>query len=202
MKLLCSPPSPFVRKVRIVALEKQIADRIEIVQAHPWPEPTAITPFNPLGKVPTLLLDDGSSLYDSPVICEYLDSMGAGPALLPTSLNERLRVLRRQALADGMLDAAVNIVLELRRPQQLRSEAMLERFQSAVRRCVGQFSVEIEDPGHCFDLGQIAIACAVGYVEFRLPEIDFGLSAQLSLSDWWSIVRKRPSLAATAPTLV
>jgi len=202
MKLLFSPPSPFVRKVRIVAIEKQIADQIEIVQAHPWPEPTAITPFNPLGKVPTLLLDDGSPLYDSPVICEYLDSMGEGPALLPTSLHERLRVLRRQALADGMLDAAVNIVLELRRPQQLRSEAMLERFQSAVRRCVRQFSVEIEDPGRCFDLGQIAIACAVGYVEFRLPDIDFGLSAQLSLNDWWSIVRKRPSLAATEPTLV
>jgi glutathione S-transferase len=202
MKLLFSPPSPFVRKVRVTALEKHIADEIEIVPALPWPEPTTIIPFNPLGKVPTLLLADGTALYDSCVICEYLDSVGKGPALLPTSLPERLRVLRRQALADGMLDAAVNIVLELRRPQQLQSQAMLERFQSSVRRCVRQLPAEIEDPGSCFDLGQIAIACAVGYVEFRLPELDFGLAAQSSLCDWWSITRKRPSLAAPEPTLV
>jgi len=202
MKLLFSPPSPFVRKVRVTALEKDIAAQIELVPAHPWPEPTAVTPYNPLGKVPTLLLDDGTALYDSAVICEYLDSLGKGPSLLPTSLPERLRVLRRQALADGMLDAAVNIVLELRRPQESRSQAMLERFQGSVRRCVNQMPAEIEDPGKCFDLGQIAIACAVGYVEFRLPELDFGLAAQRSLSDWWSSVRKRPSLATTEPTLV
>src|SRR5882757_4527028 len=85
MKLLFSPPSPFVRKVRIAAIEKGLDGRIELVPAQPWPEPTAVIAFNPLGKVPVLLLDDGSPLYDSPVICEYLDCLGTGPALIPGS---------------------------------------------------------------------------------------------------------------------
>lgn len=201
MKLLFSPPSPFVRKVRIAAIEKHLEQQIELVPANPWPEPTAVIPFNPLGKVPALLLDDGSALYDSPVICEYLDSLGKGPALIPGSGAERWRVLRRQALADGMLDAAVNMVLELRRPEAQRSAVMFQRFQGAIRRCVQQLSAQIEDPSECFDLGQIAIACAVGYVEFRLPEVDFGLAAQRPLADWWSTVRERPSLVNTRPAL-
>lgn len=202
MKLLFSPPSPFVRKVRVTAIEKHVDQQIELLPAHPWPEPTAVTPFNPLGKVPTLLLDDGSAFYDSPVICEYLDSLGTGPALIPDSGAGRWRVLRRQALADGILDAAVNMVLELRRPEAQRSAVMFQRFHSAIRRCVQQLPAEIEDPHECFDLGQIAIACAVGYLEFRLADIDFGLGAQRPLCDWWSMVRKRPSLAATQPALV
>ena len=201
MKLLFSPPSPFVRKVRIAAIEKGLDGQIELVPAHPWPEPTAVIAFNPLGKVPALLLDDGCALYDSPVICEYLDSLGAGPALIPGSGAERWRVLRRQALADGMLDAAVNMVLELRRPEAQRSPVMFRRFQSAIQRSVQQLGAEIEDPRECFDLGQIAIACAVGYVEFRLPEVDFGVAAQRPLSDWWSAVRERPSLVGTQPSL-
>lgn len=202
MKLLFSPPSPFVRKVQIVAMEKGIGADLEPVFAHPWPEPTAVTPFNPLGKVPVLLLDDGSALYDSRVICEYLDSLSPRPALIPRSGPERWRVLRRQALADGVLDAAVNIVLELRRPEEARSALMLQRFQNAVRRSVSGLAQEIEDPASGFDLGQIAIACAVGYLEFRLADFDLGLGAEHSLREWWKIVRERPALKATQPTLV
>jgi glutathione S-transferase len=148
-----------------------------------------------------LVLDDGTPLFDSPVICEYLDSLSKLPCLIPESGPARWRVLRRQALADGLLDAAVNIVMEHRRPEAERSSVMLARFQAAVRRCLAQCRDELEDPATCFDLGQIALACALGYVEFRLAP--FGVTMEDAiLTNWWSRVQNRPSLRSTEPVLV
>jgi glutathione S-transferase len=201
MKLLYVPASPFARKARVVALEKGVASRIELRLANPWPEPVAITPYSPLGKIPVLVLDDGACLFDSPVICEYLDSLAKSPCLIPESGPARWRVLRRQALADGLLEAAVNIVMEHRRPESERSSAMLARFHAAVRRCLAQCRDELEDPAACFDLGQIALACALGYVEFRLGP--FGVALEdATLTNWWSEVKDRPSLRDTEPVLV
>jgi glutathione S-transferase len=198
MKLLHSTTSPYVRKVRIVAIEKGLADRIELVAANPWPDPAAVVAFNPLGKVPVLLLDDGTSLYDSPVICEYLDSLIAENRLIPRHGSARWAVLRRQALADGILDAAVTIVLERRRPAAERSVMSQTRAADAIRRSVASLATDIRSPDGPFDLGQIAIAAALGYLEFRLADLDVG-AAQRAIGDWWAAVKARPSLVGTQP---
>jgi len=198
MKLLFSPASPYVRKVRVVAIEKGLAGRIELVTANPWPDPAGITDLNPLGKVPVLVLDDGTPLYDSPVICEYLDSLAAANPLIPRAGSDRWAVLRRQALADGILDAAVAIVLERRRPEAERSAMSQQRAAGAIRRSVAALAGEIRAPDGLLDLGQIAIAVALGYLEFRLADFD-AVAAQRAIGDWWAAVKLRPSLAATQP---
>ncbi|MBS0395030.1 MAG: glutathione S-transferase N-terminal domain-containing protein [Proteobacteria bacterium] len=198
MQLFHSPTSPYVRKVRVVALEKGLGERVTLVNAVPWPEPTAVAAVNPLGKVPALVTDDGLVLYDSPVICEYLDSLSPARPLLPPSGTARWRVLRLQALADGILDAAVAVVLERRRPQAERSAAAEQRALAAIRRSVAALPDELRPGASPFDLGQIAAAVALGYLEFRLGGESIGTDAP-SVRDWWQDVRERPSLVATRP---
>ena len=196
MKLYHSPTSPYVRKVRIVAIEKGISDRIELVTAIPWPDPAPVAAVNPLGKVPALVTDEGFVIYDSPVICEYLDTLVPAAPLIPRSGSARWQVLRCQALCDGILDAAVGIVLERRRPAGERSPAAMQRATDAIRRSLAALEPEIRAGAAPFDLGQISIAVALGYLEFRLPELAASAGA---LSAWWRAVGERPSVAATRP---
>jgi glutathione S-transferase len=198
MKLYYSPTSPYVRKVRVVAIEKGLADRIELVTANPWPDPAAVAAVNPLGKVPALVTDDGLALYDSPVICEYLDSLVPAAPLIPRSGAARWQVLRCQALCDGILDAAVEIVLDGRRPEAERSPASQQRWANAIRRGLVALGPELRPAATPFDLGQIAIAVALGYLEFRLGDHELG-AQQPALRDWWAAVRERSSVAATRP---
>jgi len=198
MKLYSSPTSPYVRKVRVVAIEKGLSDRIELVAANPWPDPAAVVAVNPLGKVPALVTDDGLALYDSPVICEYLDSLVPAAPLIPRSGSGRWQVLRCQALCDGVLDAAVAIVLERRRPEAERSMLSQNRAADAIRRSVAALAGELRPAGAAFDLGQIAIAVALGYLEFRLGDLELG-AGQGAMRDWWAATRERPSLLATRP---
>lgn len=199
LQLYFSPTSPYVRKVRVVAIEKGLDGRIELVEALPWPDPTFIATQNPLGKVPALVLDDGSSLYDSPVICEYLDALGEGPRLLPTDGSARWQALRTQALADGIMDAAVSIVLERRRPEAQQAAESMDRSAHAIRRGVAALALAINPSlSTPFDLAHIASAVAIGYLHFRLPDLELGLETP-TIADWWSLIRERPSLAATAP---
>ena len=199
MQLLSSPTSPYVRKVRIVAIEKGLDWRIEIVDAPPWPDPSAVAAVNPLGKVPALRLDDNSVLYDSPVICEYLDTLGEGTLLLPPSGPARWQVLRIQALADGIMDAAVSIVLERRRPPGQQSDEAIGRAIAAVRRSVVCMADDLGDNVTApFDLARIACATAVGYLHFRLADLDLGLSDN-RIARWWNLISERPSVLETAP---
>ncbi len=198
MKLYYSPTSPYVRKVRVVAIEKGIADRIELVAASPWPDPVAILAVNPLGRVPALVTDDGRAVYDSPVICEYLDVLGGQRPLIPASGEARWQVLRTQALADGILDAAVAVVLERRRPAGERSPSAEQRAAEAIRRGAEALCPTLGDPAGALDLGQIAAAVAFGYLQFRLPELDLGSARGVS-DPWWDTLRARPSFAATEP---
>ncbi len=119
MKLYWSPTSPFTRKVRAVIIEKGLSDRVEPVQVNVWGNYGTLHGDNPLGKIPCLVTDDGLALYDSPVICAYLDShpSGRGPALCPPSGPEHWRVLKAEALADGAMECAVGIVVEGRKPE-------------------------------------------------------------------------------------
>jgi glutathione S-transferase len=199
MKLLHSTTSPYVRKVRIVAIEKGLAGRIELVAANPWPDPAVAAGSNPLGKVPVLLLDDGTAVYDSPVICEYLDSLVPARPLIPREGLDRWVVLRQQALADGILDAAVGIVLERRRPEAERSIAAQARAADAIRRSVAALRHEVRPPDARFDVGQIAMAVALGYLEFRLSDLDLG-TAEGAVRDFWAAAKTRPSVVATQPT--
>jgi glutathione S-transferase len=198
MKLYFSPTSPYVRKVRVVAIEKGLADRIELVPANPWPDPAAVSVANPLGKVPALVLDDGTTLYDSPVICEYLDSLVPARPLVPREGSARWQVLRRQALGDGILDAAVSIVLERRRPEAERSASAQERAAAAIRRSIAALPGELRPAEATFDLGQISLAVALGYLAFRLSDLELGTSAQ-PVHAFWAAIRTRPSLTATQP---
>ena len=198
MKLYSSPTSPYVRKVRVVAIEKGLADRVELIAANPWPDPAAVAAINPLGKVPALVTDEGLALYDSPVICEYLDALVPAAPLIPRSGAARWQVLRCQALCDGILDAAVAMVLERRRPQAERSPAAQLRAADAIRRSLEALPQELRPGGAPFDLGQISAAVALGYLEFRLGDVELG-AGEPAIHRWWAALSERPSLAATRP---
>ncbi len=198
MKLLYSPTSPYVRKVRAVAIEKGVSSQLELISATPWPDPTHIATLNPLGKIPVLVCDDGTELYDSPVICEYLDSLTPDPQLIPAAGMTRFRILRLQALADGIMDAGVSIILEKRRPPAEQSPAAQARALNAITRGVGALQGELSLSTHAIDLGQLAIAVAIGYLEFRFPELEV-LAPRYGLQDWWQRISARPSLQTTIP---
>jgi glutathione S-transferase len=199
MKLLFNAASPFARKVRIALLEKGLMEQIHLEAVQPWPEPVAITPFNPLGKIPVLILDDGSPLYDSPVICEYIDSLTEAPRLIAPTGPSRLRILRLQALADGALDAAVNIMLERKRAPTEQSISMLGRWTQAIRRSLDHFAADRSRGNQPFDLAEISLACLIGYLGFRLPDLD--LVTDPRLQEWWHAASRRDSVRATDPTL-
>jgi glutathione S-transferase len=198
MKLYYTPTSPYVRKVRVFAIEKGLAAQLELVTANPWPDPTAVVGLNPLGKIPVLVTDDGQTVFDSPVICDYLDSLLPATPLIPASGPARWRTLRCQALADGILDAAVSIVLERRRPEGERSGMGQRRAADAIRRSVASLGAELKEAHETFDVGQVSIAVALGYLEFRLADLDLGAN-QNPIRDWWARTADRPSLIATQP---
>lgn len=134
MILFYSPTSPFARKVRVLIAERQLT-AIELVAASPFDAPSALTGANPLSKVPALVRDDGTALYDSPVICEFLDDCGGGERLLPPSGEARWDMLRRQALADGMMDTTLALALEVnRRPEHERSPDWIAHWVRTLAR--------------------------------------------------------------------
>ena len=196
MKLIYSLTSPYARKVRILVIEKGLDATVEHVIASPLAEPEKVIPANPLGKIPVLLTDAGA-LYDSPVICEYLDSLAGGP-LLPASGASRWAILRVQALADGIMDSAFSMVMEQLRPESERSGQWSERWRAAILRATIDADRDFPRLADRFDLGQIAMAAALGYLAFRLPDIDWQTDAP-SLATWWSETGQRASLLATRP---
>lgn len=198
MELRYSGTSPFVRKVRIFAIETGLADRIELVATNPWAPDTDLPSDNPIGKVPTLIADDGSRFYDSPVICEYLDSLHGGARRFPTSLPARWTALRRQALADGMLDAAVTRRLETTmRPEPLRWSVWIDRQKAAVVRGLDALEQDAPALSGLATIGEIAIAAALGYLDFRFPD-DRWREGRPQLTAWYEPLLTGPSLAETA----
>ena len=174
MKLYFNPASPFVRKVRVTAHELGLGDRIELtsVTLTPVSPHEGVRSDNPLGKIPALVTDDGVVLFDSPVICEYLDALAGGNRIFPSPGAARWTALRRQALADGVMDAAVLTRYEQTlRPQELRwtdwAEGQLLKIRTALD------ALEREDLAGVFDIGTIAIACALGYLDLRFASEDW-----------------------------
>ena len=198
MKLRHSPTSPYVRKVMVTAIETGLDGRIETVPTSVWDPATDIAGDNPLGKVPALITDGGEVLYDSPVICEYLDSLHDGAKLFPPSGGARWTALRRQALADGILDAAVGRLLEGKRPDGERSDAWMARLATTIGRALDAFEDEADALGDAATIGHVAIGCALGYLDFRFAD-DHWRSGRPALADWYEVFAQRRSVIATMP---
>ena len=176
MKLIGSHSSPFVRKARIVMAEKKID--CELVLENVWASDSKIHNFNPLGKVPCLVLDDGEAVFDSRVICEYVDTLTPVGKLLPQERRERTEVRCWEALADGMLDAAVLIRLEgVLRDGPHRNPAWVARQQHKIEDGLKAMAKGLGSKPWCsanhFTLADIACGCALGYLDFRMPDLNW-----------------------------
>ena len=199
MKLFTTSGSPYARKVRVVLAEKRID--CEIVMLAGLSDPDSPLPaHNPLGKVPTLVLDDGSGLYDSPVICEYLDSKTPVTHLIPQA--SRIEVKRWEALADGICDATVAIVMEGRRAPEKQDVSVVERQRLKVERGLQTLSQDLGENKWCmggtFSLADIAVGCTLGYLALRMPQIDWR-SQYPNLGKLYDQMMKRTSFKDTVP---
>ncbi|HSV29813.1 MAG TPA: glutathione S-transferase N-terminal domain-containing protein [Candidatus Omnitrophota bacterium] len=198
MKLRYSPTSPFVRKVLMVAHEAGLAGRIAMETTNAWDTATDLTRDNPLCKVPALVTDGGESLFDSPVICEYLDSLHDGRKLFPATGGERWAQLRLQALADGILDAAVQIRIETAiRPAEFRWDGWQERQAGAINRGLDVLEQECGAWGDDFLIGQITTLAALEYLDFR-GAVGEWRGSRPALAAWAARMGQRPSAVATA----
>jgi glutathione S-transferase len=200
MKLFHSPFSPFVRKVMVVAHELGLAERIALLPsaAHPTQRDGSILAHHPLGQVPTLIDEDGRARADSRVICEYLDALGAGD-LFPKAGPDRWTALDDQSTADGMLDAALLIRYELTvRRETERSEAWIAGQTAKIEGALGRFEVQTASLGDRVDIGTIAIACGLGYLDLRFAAMDWRKDAP-ALAAWSERFAQRPSMIATRP---
>ena len=199
MKLYYNPVSPYVRKVRVLAMETDLMGGIELAKVTITPtSPDAdLCADNPIGKIPTLVLDDGCALYDSRVICEYLDGLHAGAHLFPDNGNARWTALRRQALADGILDSAVNTRYETSlRPEELRWADWVNNQMAKIRRSLDV--LEGEPMGDGVDIGTISVACALGYLDFRYSD-ERWRDSRPRLATWFEKFAQRPSMSETSP---
>lgn len=196
MKLYYFPTSPYARKVVACAIAREIDRQVEIVRTDPHESPAMLLAANPLSKVPCLVTDDGVALFDSPVICEYLDSLEGAMPLFPRSGGARWKALRLQALADGILDAALLRRGESRRPQDAARQAVIARQTAAMQR--GLDELEREPPNKGLDIGTISAACALGYLDLRFAEDDWRAHRPL-LAAWFAAISEEPALARTVP---
>lgn len=197
MKLITSLTSPFGRKIRILLQEKNLS--CEIVEDMPWNADTVTPEYNPLGKIPVLVRDNGSTLFDSRVIAQYLDGLSS-PALIPAESEARIQVLRWEALADGISDAAAAVFIERRRDASLQSQDWIARQLGKVRAGFAE-AEQLLDGQHCngsFSLADIALASALGYVQLRLGA-DVPLTDYPRLAAHLLEMEKRPAIATTRP---
>lgn len=199
MKLLQSPLSPYARKARILVLEHGMQDRVEMVDVTPYDDPAQLHAANPIGKIPTLILDDGSALYDSPVVCEYLDAVSGAPSLYATSGDARWVQQRRLALADGVMDLTFNISSERRRPEGERSASWIDRWAQGIARSLDVLEAEIADYPADYDIVHLATGVAADYAAFRAGDLVDIPAGRPRLAAWRQVFSARPSSASTAP---
>jgi len=200
VKLHYSPTSPYVRKVMACAIQRGLDGRFERIPTNAHKSEPDLVRNNPLSKVPCLVLDDGSPLYDSPVICEYLDSLGDAPKLFPAAGPAHWRALRQQALADGILDAAVLRRGEILKPKEADRDAVMARQAAAMARAVDTLEAwcaagELDGPP---TVGTLACAVALGYLDFRWSSEPWR-PAHPKLAAWFEGMAKLPAIANTAP---
>lgn len=202
MRLFHSPNSPFVRKVMVVAIELDIDARFELLPcaAHPIKRDQSIVARNPLGKIPTLITDDDVILYDSAVICEYLDAIAPTGSLFPPSGSARWIALRDQSLADGMLDAGLLVRYEnMIRPETCRYLPWVEGQMDKIVDCLQTIEANAAELRARLDIGTIAIGCALGYLDFRYPQLDWRRGCPVAAS-WFDVFGQRRSMLQSEPS--
>ena len=207
MKLYYSTTSPYSRKVRLVLCEKGLDSQCEDTIVNPFNtidssvENTALFDANPLVRVPTLVLENGESFFDSPVICQYLDTL-AKPALIPKETSSRLRVLQWEALADGLTDAAFNLVMERRRPEGEQSPTWITNWSAEINRALLTIENKLSELGDELTLAHLAVASAIAYLDFRLPTTLYESECpQVAVApntlSWYESFKTRASMQAT-----
>jgi glutathione S-transferase len=200
MKLIGTATSPYTRKARVVLAEKRI--EYEFVVDVPHAVDTQVPAYNPLGKVPVLVLDDDTTIFDSRVIAEYLDSASPVSKLIPEDTRQRIQARRWEALADGCTDAAVAIVMERRRPGEYQYGEWIARQQAKIERALQVMADDLGRRSWCcggsFNLADVAVGCCVGFLDLRLPELDWRQTYP-SLQKLAEKLAQRPSFRDTVP---
>jgi glutathione S-transferase len=201
MKLIGSLASPYVRKVRVVMAEKKLD--YELILENVWAPETTIQSSNPLGKVPCLIMEDGGAMFDSRVIVEYLDTLTPVGKLIPANGRERAEVKCWEALADGVLDAAILVRLErTQRPQEQQSPEWIKRQLDKVDAGLTAMSAGLKDTAFCsgnhYTLADVSVGCALGWLTFRFPEIDWR-TPHPNLAKLFDKLSERPSFKDTMP---
>lgn len=200
MKLYYSPSSPYARKVRAMAIETGLDKKIELsTQAvSPVAANAEVDRSSPVGKIPALI-DGKTALFDSVLICEYLDSKHRGRKMFPKSGASRWKVLKQHAMADGLLDAALLARYEtFLRPEQYRWKEWTDGQLKKIRGALSSMEKDVPGLGSSANIGTISIACALGYLDFRFPDLGWRKSAP-KLAAWHAKFSKRPSIGTTMP---
>ncbi|WNK01255.1 glutathione S-transferase family protein [Thalassospiraceae bacterium LMO-JJ14] len=190
MKIFIAKPSPYVRRALIAAHEKNLLDRLDVTPINPWDDPAELHAHSPIGRLPTLVLDDGRTMVESLVIAQYFNEIGDGPEL---GGGDATDALRRAGIHQGIIDSTYAVVIEGRRPESKRWDDLVARQNSVIERTVNAAEV-----GEDFDYGDITLASALGYLSFRLPEIDWR-GWRPDLGEWMDGLQSRPSVRLTAP---
>ena len=201
MKLYANKASPFARKVRVLVRETGLAGRVEETETvvSPIAANETLARDNPLVKIPALVTDSGETLFDSRVICEYLDTLHTGRKFFPASGPQRFTALRRQSLTDGILDAAVLCRYETAvRPEALRWKDWIEGQKRKIFGGLAVLEAETAAWGDEFAIGQVGAACVLGYLDFRFADWDWR-GGHPQLKGWFERVSARPSVSATRP---
>ncbi len=200
MKLIASLTSPYARKVRVVLAEKRIECELQV--EIPWAENTSVPNYNPLGKIPVLLMDDGTVLYDSRVIVEYLDHASPVHNLIPKEVRSRLLAKRWEALGDGICDAAASAYLEGKRPVPQQSSEWILRQEQKIFRGLAAASEELGEQTWCmgdsYSLADIALGCALGYLDLRFAHIQWR-EAHANLAGLAVRLNERSAFVSTVP---
>jgi len=202
MKLLAGLASPYTRKVRVVLAEKKIECELELVDVFPVENP--VNAHNALGKIPTLVLDDGTALFDSRVIVEFLDGKSPISKLIPEDLRDRVAVRRWEALADGILDAGLLVRYETLRDKKERSKAWSAKQTARVHRGLAQAARELNGRAWChndrYSLADIALGCCLGWLDFRKPgDVDWHAEYPALAQHHAKLMAERPAFADTIP---
>lgn len=202
MKLMYAPPSPFARKARVAAIELGLMSQIDLQMTTVVPgQPNRAygAAVNPLRKIPALVLDDSSIIHDSTVICDYLDNLVGGGRLIPAKGPARWQVLTRHSLAQGMCEAIILVRYETyMRPEALRWQAWIDDQWDKVFSGLDWFEANSLSTGATIDLAEITLGCLLGYLDFRWPDVDWR-ARYGKLADWYTVIEKRESFAATVP---
>lgn len=200
LELLFSPASPYARKCRIIIIEKGLQSQVKQTLTPPFENPVELIEVNPLGTVPALRLNTGEVLCESPVICEYLDSLSSDPGFYPAEYSGRFQVLALAALADGIIDAAMACVLETRRPEQMYYAEWVARKENAILRTlktINELKLTEDYPWH---IGSMGTAVALEYLNFRLSHLEWRNKFP-ALAGWLGAVCQKPSMRQTAPDI-